>query len=297
LVSDNCSDRGKEEYQTISKIEDSRITYVRQERNIGYIGNIPYVLKKSKGKFVLIVSDEDTVVLKHLAYYLKKLKDADDLAIIRSATTFQYRGLQPEVFAAGKEAVSGFMLSNNYISGIIYNTEMMNQYKIFEKAEKYKDNIAYRYYVHMVFDLLISFHGKVIEDDRLLISEGTADPHGGITDEDKNENEKLNLLNYATYESRLQQHAAWAEIFRDVSAGDNSLMRIMYFKLCWKTIFLISLVKQKYISKGFDFNEICEKCHIEFIRNFKKLFDKIDYAEKERDKLRIKALVNKYREE
>lgn len=296
LVSDNCSDRGREEYQAISRIEDSRITYVRQERNIGYVGNLPYVLKKSKGKFALIVSDEDTVILKHLAYYLKILKDEDDCAIIRSATTFQYRGLHAVVFRAGKEAVLGFMLSNNYLSGAIYNVEMMNRYRIFEKSEKYKNNIAYKYYVHMVFDLLVSPYGKVIKDDRPLIDEGAADPHGGLSDEDKNESEKLDLLTYATFESRLQQHAAWMEIFRDVSAGDSGLMRKMYLKLCWKTIFLISLVKQKYISNGFDFNEICDQCHLEFINNFQKLFQNISNTEKKRDMLRIKVLVNQFRE-
>lgn len=59
IVCDN-----NEDYQTrdlLSNIKDSRFKYYKNDRNLGFCGNFKACIMNAKGKFVLIVSDEDRV--------------------------------------------------------------------------------------------------------------------------------------------------------------------------------------------------------------------------------------------
>lgn len=57
VVSDNCSQVGTAEY--LESIQDERILFVRQSRNLGMVGNWDACLQRAGGEFFLLLSDDD----------------------------------------------------------------------------------------------------------------------------------------------------------------------------------------------------------------------------------------------
>lgn len=57
LISDNCSTDNTE--SVVKAFSDPRISYHRQEKNIGMVGNWNYCLEKAKGVFFMLLSDDD----------------------------------------------------------------------------------------------------------------------------------------------------------------------------------------------------------------------------------------------
>jgi glycosyltransferase involved in cell wall biosynthesis len=57
IVSDNHSDDGTTEY--LNGIKDDRLTILRQERNLGMMGNWNAILSAATGEFFLLLSDDD----------------------------------------------------------------------------------------------------------------------------------------------------------------------------------------------------------------------------------------------
>lgn len=73
LVSDNCSDDDTERVCLEAVRQDSRIRYVRQERNIGLHGNHNFCLDESRGEFVCICHDHDHRSLHIISEYVSFL--------------------------------------------------------------------------------------------------------------------------------------------------------------------------------------------------------------------------------
>jgi len=59
VVSDNCSTDDTE--TLVKNFEDPRIRYFKQTENIGPYKNFNFCLQQAKGKFFLILSDDDLV--------------------------------------------------------------------------------------------------------------------------------------------------------------------------------------------------------------------------------------------
>lgn len=59
IVSDNCS--SDETPELVRSIKDSRLRYIRQERNLGANGNFNYCLNQAKGEYFLLFHDDDMI--------------------------------------------------------------------------------------------------------------------------------------------------------------------------------------------------------------------------------------------
>lgn len=81
IVSDNASpDSSVKEVVDSYLSRDSRITYYRQERNIGVLANAEFVLQKSRGEYFTLFSDDDwrsPEFIEILVDELEKHKDVD----------------------------------------------------------------------------------------------------------------------------------------------------------------------------------------------------------------------------
>jgi glycosyltransferase involved in cell wall biosynthesis len=59
LVSDNCSTDHTPE--VVGSFRDSRVRYVRQERNLGQIGNSNFLVQEARGDYLLVLHDDDRI--------------------------------------------------------------------------------------------------------------------------------------------------------------------------------------------------------------------------------------------
>lgn len=149
IFSNNGSDKYKKEYQEIKKIKDKRFRYHEFESNQGFARNINQVIKMSHGEFCMLLSDEDEILMENLDNYMNFLDMHPELGLVKSCTSLAYSDLQTQYVSNRGEAVDHFYLMGNYISGTIYNRNIISDVLIEDYEKKYQKNEAYIYYVHL----------------------------------------------------------------------------------------------------------------------------------------------------
>ncbi|WP_274362514.1 glycosyltransferase [Paenibacillus thermotolerans] len=242
LCNNGTQNETKQYYEKIGSMEDARLKYFAFDENQGFAINCSKACELASGQFILLLSDEDSInfdVLSKIMDILNKSKES--LSIVR--TTSSYQSKPPVKNASrGRDALLTFMLSSNYMSGIIINNKLLKQAKGIEYVRDNLDkNGVCFWYPHMYWELLLCQYGNVLGTDLILITEGKAEK----TDVDKVEigDGDMVIPYYATVEGRLEQHEGFSSIFKDleISNENNDLLREMYIKLCFKTLYLVAL--------------------------------------------------------
>lgn len=244
LVSNNGTDNDtKDDYKAIEKNDDSRITYIELEKDIGFPLNLCNIIEKSKGRFVLMQSDEDHVLVNQLPSILKRLqKNKNQLAVLKTKTNGQSVVPSTELTKDVRRSCSVYAFTSNYLSGLIFNVKMALDGEVvsFIKSN-YEKNIACLMYPHMVIELMLTQFGYVKGEDIILIHEGQPEgvQHDAI------------LQGYANIDGkrgRIMQHNDWIKIIEKMSLDlqDFILMQILVLSICWKTIFLSALAYRFY---------------------------------------------------
>lgn len=243
IVSNNgTQNESKEYYDKIRDINDSRVKYFAFDENMGFTINVCKICELASGKFILLISDEDLVNFGVFDQIMNILNQSQDsLSVLRTSSTSQNR-LRNKIANSGKEAILNFMLTSNYMSGIILNNRLLKRYKGIEYIKENLNNIACMTYPHMYWELLLSQYGKVQGTDLILINEGKVEKMEdeyttGISDN------RLQIPVYATIEHRLSQHEGFTEVFKqmELCKKDVNLLREMYISLSAKTLFLVTL--------------------------------------------------------
>jgi cellulose synthase/poly-beta-1,6-N-acetylglucosamine synthase-like glycosyltransferase len=243
VVSNNgTQNETKEFYDKIRGIDDVRLNYFSFEENQGFSINVCKVCEVARGKFILLISDEDLVDLNVLDKIMNMLSQTKEtLAIVKTSTTSQGRPPSFKTAKLGKDALLTYMLTSNYMSGIILNNELLKQHRGLEYIRENLDNSVCLWYPHMFLELLLSQYGNVQGTELILIHEGKAEK----TDFDEKviRGSELKMPYYATIDGRLEQHEGFSKIFMDleICKVDFDLFREMYIKLCAKTFFLVNL--------------------------------------------------------
>ncbi|MCE3203657.1 glycosyltransferase [Paenibacillus sonchi] len=274
IISNNgTQNETKEYYEKINDIDDARLKYFAFEQNQGFAINCSKVCELASGKFILLISDEDLVDFNVLGSVMSNLyKFKESLAIMRTSSTTQSK---PTVKFAqpGKDALLTFMLTSNYMSGIILNNQLLKKHKGIEYVKENLNNSVCYYYPHMFWEILLCQYGHVLGSDMVLIKEGEAEktevPTVGIGESE------LEIPYYASIEGRLEQHQGFCNIFKtlEVCTADNDLYRSMYLTLCVKTMLLTRLSINVFYKKiNADIYELLERAFVfcareEFYKN------------------------------
>lgn len=270
-ISKNGTRFFEDEYKKVSKIKDARINYYDHGKEIKYYVNWHYTVEMSHGKYVLLVSDEDDVILQSLEHYMKLLNDFQDLGSLRARTTFQYSSIINRVYGKkGLEAFKCEFLVQNYLSGLIVKREIFLQAKLLE-LERFSENVFYNYYPHECWCAVLSMRGDYMEEPVFLIKEGDSIlveeikryRDAGIIGKDEGTVGDTALPQYATYEARLKQFQGHIE-FMEIFGKDNSDIEFAGVECAIKkTAYLLDLARSNnyncdnYINIVNQYVEIC----------------------------------------
>ncbi|WP_414151385.1 glycosyltransferase family 2 protein [Acetobacterium carbinolicum] len=275
VVSNNgTSNDTKDYYKKIDMINDSRLTYFSFEENKGMAANICKVAEIAQGKFILLLSDEDLVDLKKLEDLITILREnSEELGIIRVRSDKQ--GLVPYVgfVRSGIEALRKFMLTSNYLSGNIYCRKRLIENDLIEFIKNNLVNETCFYYPHMVWEIKLAQCSSILGLDLVLVREGKAEKTE-FENTSIGELVQKKMPYYATFEGRIGQHEGFYEIIKGLEICDDlDIFRELYKKLCWKTLFLVSLsIRVYYKDTDIDIHCLMEETYKVCIRYLDRFF-------------------------
>lgn len=258
-VSKNGIHYYQEEYRAASKIADARINYAGYDKELTMTQNWRNVVKIAHGRYVLLVSDEDDVIIPAIEHYLKLLNTHTGLGLVRSRTIFQYNSFCSEsaYYQKGNDAFFAGLFSGNYLSGTIYNREIFMATDLAFWEENYSKNEFYYPYPHVWWQAVLAFAGDYAVDAVYFIREGDS-----VLQEEKQkyikdgvdlakgyETEVLELAAVSTYESRIKQFRGAAELIWNFNRLNMAMKAAALYLLVNKTIYLMDMVYDGYSYK------------------------------------------------
>lgn len=221
-ISKNGTRFYEEEYKKIAEITDARVNYYDHRKDVMPRLNWHYAVQMSHGKYVLLVSDEDDVILEALEHYFRLLTEYNSLSMMRVRTEVQGRSICEREYARkGLEAFLCAFLRQNYLSGLIVKRDLFLRANLLE-LECFKDNVFYYFYPHEWWCAMLSQLGDVMFEPVSLIAEGNSvltkeiqmwRDHGMLGD-DEGTVGKSAFPQYATYQARLEQFVAQVDFVK-----------------------------------------------------------------------------------
>lgn len=257
VLSNNCSIENTAGYDEIEKIQDSRISYFKFPDKPGQNINFCQTIDIAKGKYVCLLSDEDLINLPAIHHYLSILRKNPSISLAKGRTLVFYNNNTGKIYKKGKDAFLQTFLNTNYITGLIYRTDLFHRLNLYSWTENLiYSNYAVRSYPHSCWFSFYSFYGDYLEDDVLLCMEGIAEddaPEIDISNNSKN----IMVRTYGTLERRIGQHNGYIDILNQLSDHFDHETYIQSYKLiCVNTCYNMTLVKNQYILNGDNWESI-----------------------------------------
>ena len=261
LVVNNCSIVNTEGYDEIEKLQetDKRITYYKFPDKPGMNSSGFEVLRRAKGQFCCLLSDEDHIVLENVTKYLKIIqKYGKEIGFIQGAGGHYYSyEKRNEKIEPGEKVYARLVWNLNYISGLIFNTKLWKE-KNFDTylLEKGENNDFVLRYAYNVAALYICLEHSIYFCKEQLFIEG---------EEDKQSrsviiNDGKKTLIYASPEKRIEQFEGCLEVLlecKDALSVDTVLQ--VYSILCSKIFYLLDVYREIYGEDVCDFRDAYER--------------------------------------
>jgi glycosyltransferase involved in cell wall biosynthesis len=272
LVLDNCSTLNTEGYSEIESLSktDHRIRYVKHAENLGFHGNVLASLKSAKSAYLQIISDEDYSNPKVVKDAIATLDEFPEVGLIRGSIG-PIAGMVPrnsatyadQFLAAGRPALGDFSLITNYVSGIIYNKQLLDLKGVVQKFELGLNcNPMIAVYAHVYLDILVSAHCAVISSGEIVCFEGEEQSY---TPDIKSTAQAFPY----TFAGRLEQVIGFREAFREVCSPDQlndlSLLIHLYLRLVQKYCTLFHIDSFLYVERGLSLEALRESMRHFFI--------------------------------
>lgn len=220
-VSKNCTEKYEEEYKQASMITDARLHYYDHAKDLQGYQSFHYAVEMSCGKYVLLVSDEDDVIIGALEHYLKVLENFPEMSIARVKSRNYWDITNREYRKKGLEAFELMFLKQNHISGLMIRRKDFTE-DLFLKypEETLADNIFFQYYPHECWCAALCYRGDALNEPVALISEG------------KSVNKEGFFPDYASYKARLKQLEGMIDFLhlrmeKDIEGAKAGLVKII----------------------------------------------------------------------
>jgi glycosyltransferase involved in cell wall biosynthesis len=177
VINNNSPDNTEE---NIRSIVDPRISYYRNSTNIGGVMNIIETIKKARGEWVFLLSDEDTVHKGNLEILIKELATQDFSGVaVMMGNVLNFNGrYSPEckryknaTYLKGDEAISNAGFSHHYMSGLMINKKHIDQ----DQLNRF--TFADGMYPHTNIYTRACMSGSVITKDVVFCTAGSYEGH------------------------------------------------------------------------------------------------------------------------
>lgn len=242
LVSDNCSDDHTEE--VVTGVGDSRIRYNKHPENIGANNNFNYCVEQARGKYFLLLSDDDLIDPDFVDQCMQQAQSHPDVGIIRTGTRVidgegktivsyinQSAGMSPvDQVHAWFEGQTSF-----YLCSTLFHTAYLQQIGGFNSPHNlFQDVVAElillaRYGSHDLADVKASFrhhagemtHAAKVEnwceDSRYLVKsllEEMPDQAEALTEPANRFMTKINYKRAKGIDSKLRRLSTYFKVYR-----------------------------------------------------------------------------------
>lgn len=204
LVLDNASINGVDYYKKIESLSkiNKQLDYIKHDFNKLFHGNYLSCFNYSKSKYIMILSDEDFVNFSETKFILNDIKEKENLGVCRGSIQIgkdlssakTYASFTNSYFHSGENSMKNFCFVNNYISGIIYNLDLIKSYNLMDIFTK---NIGkHATYPHIYFELLISSKCDVMTTSKILSFQGIPEKTINDKGEEGFTSENVDLVGY-----------------------------------------------------------------------------------------------------
>lgn len=160
ILSDNASDYQMDYYNKISEIEDARLTYTKNEENLGWIGNVLNILELANGEYVLFTADNDMIITKNISYFLALFIEKTYAVINTPINALGgKKTVTDDIFKSiGKDInsrIENFLFYFTVLSGTILNKRLLYETDALDFMKNNPYNQAARTYPHLVLELFL----------------------------------------------------------------------------------------------------------------------------------------------
>lgn len=150
IVSDNCSSDHTE--SVVKEFDNSRIRYYRQKENIGPVNNRNFCLKQARGKYIVMLLDDDLIDDDFVVTCMDAVKHHETGVILTGAREIDSKG---NIISACPNTVGGCSTADFilgwferklplYLCSTIFNTNRLKELGgMHSKTNRYDDVVAY----------------------------------------------------------------------------------------------------------------------------------------------------------
>lgn len=227
VVSKNGTQFYQEEYVQVSEIQDARINYFDHGKDLYFINNWHYAVEMSCGKYVLVISDEDQVIIEKLEHYFRLLSRYPDLCMVRPKSTVMYHHLDKREY--GKKGWDAFriaFLRQSHFPGLIVRRQDFIEADLLS-LERFADNLYYRYYPHEWWCIMLSQRGDCMNEPVILCDDSEPIDH-------VEEWERMGLPTvpeWVTYDTRIGQFQGMVDLLTSVIKMEDKNLLEQFIEL------------------------------------------------------------------
>lgn len=266
----------QDEYRHASEIVDARINYDGYDKELTMTQNWRNVVKIAHGRYVMMVSDEDDVIVSAMEHYLNLLNSHNEVGLVRSRTMVQYSAVCSDAYyQKGEDAFFSGLFLGNYLSGTIYNKSAFMSANIEFWEENFSENKFYHIYPHVWWQAILAFEGDYVVDSACFIQEGESVSREQV---ERYINEGVDvgvaeivdecqeIEQYATYGERIKQFQGAAELIWDFDKLSQEMKARALYQIMMKTLYLMHMVCVGYKYKPEEYPEYLAKFVDEIIK-------------------------------
>lgn len=233
VLCNNGSTRGVESYREIKNMRDSRLRYYEYEINEGPRVVFGNCLKRARGRFALVLSDEDSLAVENLDQVLDYLKASPNIGACcfdATAAAYGINRQRPEWFKAGEAAALEWSVQRTaYYSGDCLNMDLLRAADIFSQIEQFRDNYMLQYQL-CIFCFLLASKFDVATSEIQAWNYGEPESTGGGSNSVNNNGCKRDdgLMVCYLPEDRTKETHGIMELTSTVLCGDELKKMFLY---------------------------------------------------------------------
>ena len=192
-----------------------------------------YAVEMSCGKYVLLVSDEDDVIIYALEHYLKVLESFPEVSIARVKSNNYWDITERKLGKKGLEALELMFLKQSNISGLMLRRKDFIDDDFLKCPEKkLADNIFFLYYPHECWCWALCRRGDALYEPVALINEG------------ESVNKEYFFPEYASYQERLKQFKGMIDFLHSFIETDIEITKMELGKIIGKIAHLLEMARE-----------------------------------------------------